>query len=104
MALIALEAVCQQGTSTDPLSYPSRILEVIMFCAFMFVYVAYSANILVLLQSTTEIKNLEEIREFKIDYGGMNTSNMMYYQDVCIFNLIICSLEVYVAESWTNVI
>ncbi|XP_017782654.1 PREDICTED: glutamate [NMDA] receptor subunit 1-like [Nicrophorus vespilloides] len=79
MALIALEAVCQQGASIDPRSYSARILEVLMFTAFMFLYVSYSANILVLLQSTTTIHSIDEMRELKFKIGGMNTSSMKHY-------------------------
>ncbi|XP_063908542.1 uncharacterized protein LOC135126423 [Zophobas morio] len=79
VTLIALEAVCQQGTTTDPQSFAGRILALILFGAFMFIYVSYSANIVVLLQSTTKINTIEELVESRIEVGGEEIHYMKNY-------------------------
>ncbi|KAJ3637008.1 hypothetical protein MTP99_000505 [Tenebrio molitor] len=79
VTLIALEAVCQQGTTTEPQSLSGRILALILFGAFMFIYVSYSANIVVLLQSTTKINNIQELVDSRIEAGGCATHYMKNY-------------------------
>ncbi|XP_064211385.1 uncharacterized protein LOC103313532 [Tribolium castaneum] len=82
VTLIALEAVCQQGTTTEPQSLSGRILALILFGAFMFIYVSYSANIVVLLQSTTKINDIRELLESRIEVGGCQTHYMRNYFEV----------------------
>ncbi|CAG9822647.1 unnamed protein product [Phaedon cochleariae] len=79
ITLISFEAVCQQGTFTDSKTYAGRILLFIMFSAFMFLYVAYSAYILVLLQSTKPIKSVRRLVDSRVECGGLNISFMMAY-------------------------
>ncbi|XP_044265306.1 glutamate receptor 2-like [Tribolium madens] len=82
VTLIALEAVCQQGTTTEPQSLSGRILVLIFFAAFLFIYVSYSANIVVLLQSTTKINDIQELLESRIQVGGCQTHYMKNYFEV----------------------
>ncbi|XP_068895616.1 ionotropic receptor 75a-like isoform X2 [Tenebrio molitor] len=79
VTLIALEAVCQQGTATEPQSFAGRILALILFGAFMFIYVSYSANIVVLLQSTTKINDVQELLDSRIEVGGCQIHYMKNY-------------------------
>ncbi|KAH0822279.1 hypothetical protein GEV33_000512 [Tenebrio molitor] len=79
VTLIALEAVCQQGTTTEPQSFAGRILALILFGAFMFIYVSYSANIVVLLQSTTKINDVQELLDSRIEAGGYQIHYMKNY-------------------------
>ena len=70
------------GTTTEPQSLSGRILALIVFGAFMFIYVSYSANIVVLLQSTTKINTIEELVESRITAGGCDTHYMKNYFEV----------------------
>jgi hypothetical protein len=49
----------------------------------MFIYVSYSANIVVLLQSTTKINNIQELVDSRIEAGGCATHYMQNYFEVC---------------------
>ncbi|XP_068896150.1 glutamate receptor 2-like [Tenebrio molitor] len=82
ITLIALEAVCQQGTTTEPQSFAGRILALILFGAFMFIYVSYSANIVVLLQSTMKINDVQELLDSRIEAGGYQVHYMKNYFEV----------------------
>nr|CAH7737703.1 unnamed protein product [Callosobruchus chinensis] len=62
------------GTFTDSSTYSGRIIIVLLFTAFMFLYVAYSAYILVLLQSTTPITSIHDLVDSRIECGGLNIS------------------------------
>ncbi|KAJ8931043.1 hypothetical protein NQ314_016071, partial [Rhamnusium bicolor] len=81
ITLISLEAVCQQGTLTDSASYSGRTIIYILFTAFMFIYTAYSAYILVLLQSTTPITSIRMLVDSRIECGGLNISFLMAYYE-----------------------
>lgn len=66
----------------------------------MFLYVSYSANIVVLLQSTSEIHNMKELLESHIEAGGYDTSYMKVYLSVSILlkdilGFILFSLNFY---------
>ncbi|KAJ8966577.1 hypothetical protein NQ317_016738 [Molorchus minor] len=77
--LLSLEAICQQGTLVDSKVFSGRILILILFTAFMFIYVAYSSNILVLLQSTIPIASIRQLVDSRIECGGFNVSFMANY-------------------------
>ncbi|KAG5893067.1 hypothetical protein JTB14_014846 [Gonioctena quinquepunctata] len=79
ITLMSLEALCQQGTYTDSTTYSGRIIILMLFTAFMFLYVAYSAYILVLLQSTKPITSIRRLVDSRIECGGLNISFMMAY-------------------------
>lgn len=79
VTLITLEAICQQGTTTEPNSIPGRTITIFLFLIFMFLYVAYSANIVVLLQSTGDIHNTETLLNSRLSIGARNTTFMAHY-------------------------
>ncbi|XP_018580226.1 uncharacterized protein LOC108917896 [Anoplophora glabripennis] len=81
ITLISLEAVCQQGTMTDSSTYSGRTIIFLFFTAFMFLYVAYSAYILVLLQSTKPITSIRHLVESRVECGGLNLSYTMAYYE-----------------------
>ncbi|XP_023026955.2 ionotropic receptor 75a [Leptinotarsa decemlineata] len=79
ITLMSFEAVCQQGTYIDSATYSGRLMIFMLFTAFMFLYVAYSAYILVLLQSTKPISSIRRLVDSRIECGGLNISFMMPY-------------------------
>lgn len=79
IVLILFEAVCQQGTTTEPRSVPGRAIMLILFSAFMFLFVSYSANVVVLLQSTGDISDLNALLKSRMKAGAANVSYMVYY-------------------------
>lgn len=79
IALIVFEAICQQGSFTEPRSVPGRTIMFILFLAFMFLYVSYSANVVVLLQSTGNIPSLNALLNSRMAAGALNVTYMIYY-------------------------
>ncbi|XP_017779196.1 PREDICTED: glutamate receptor 2-like, partial [Nicrophorus vespilloides] len=67
-------ALCQQGSEAEPTSGSGRIATFFIFLSFMFLYTAYSANIVVLLQSTSNnLKTLEDLVTSRISLGVEDT-------------------------------
>lgn len=54
----------------------------ILFGSCMFIYVSYSASIVVLLQSTTKLNNVKELLDSRIEAGGWNVPYMQTYFEV----------------------
>lgn len=79
IALIVFEAICQQGSFTEPRSVPGRTIMLILFLAFMFLFVSYSANVVVLLQSTGNIPNLNALLNSRMTAGALNVTYMIWY-------------------------
>nr|CAI5841416.1 unnamed protein product [Callosobruchus analis] len=68
------------STDTEPKSISGRIATLITLLALMFLYTSYSANIVALLQSTTEsIKTLEDILNSRITLGVHDVVYGHYY-------------------------
>ncbi|CAH1979696.1 unnamed protein product [Acanthoscelides obtectus] len=100
ITLISLEAVCQQGTFADSSTYSGRLIILLLFTAFMFLYVAYSAYILVLLQSTTPIRSIHELVNSRIQCGGLNISFYEAYYKVCkSLNLYLVTFMYVICDS-----
>lgn len=73
-------AICQQGSSSLPISFGSRLITMVSFTALMFLYASYSANIVALLQSpSTKIQNLEDLYNSRIKMGVDDTVFNHYY-------------------------
>ncbi|XP_063541618.1 glutamate receptor 3-like isoform X2 [Cydia strobilella] len=65
--------VFQQGTATDPLSIASRQILLLGLMAFMFLYTAYSANVVALLQSpTNDINSVETLLTSPVACGSQD--------------------------------
>lgn len=79
IALIIFEAICQQGSYTEPRSIPGRTIMLFLFLAFMFLFVSYSANVVVLLQSTGDIPDLNALLNSRMSAGALNASYMVWY-------------------------
>lgn len=76
--LMEIGATTQQGSEIEPKSLSGRIAMIFCFIMLMFLYTAYSANIVVLLQSTSNsIQEVEDLLKTRIkigadDVGGYN--------------------------------
>jgi hypothetical protein len=55
----------------------------------MFIYVSYSANIVVLLQSTTKINDVQELLDSRIEVGGCQIHYMKNYFEVFCFMSVV---------------
>ncbi|XP_063388458.1 glutamate receptor 3-like [Cydia fagiglandana] len=65
--------VFQQGTAADPLSIASRQILLLGLMAFMFLYTAYSANVVALLQSpTNDINSVETLLTSPVACGSQD--------------------------------
>jgi glutamate receptor, ionotropic, invertebrate len=73
-------AVCQQGSSSTPSSFGSRLITVVSFITLMFLYASYSANIVALLQSpSNKIRTLEDLYSSRMQLGVDDTIFNHYY-------------------------
>lgn len=94
--------MCQQGAANDPKSAASRIVMLFGFIFLMFLYVSYSANIVGLLQSTSDnIKTLEDLLESRIVLGLQDSPYNYYWfsvSTVIVFIQSAYSVETQVSE------
>lgn len=68
--MLEVGALSQQGSDVEPKSVSGRIATIFTFISLMFLYTSYSANIVALLQSTTDsITNLEHLLNLNIKMG-----------------------------------
>ncbi|XP_017779197.1 PREDICTED: glutamate receptor ionotropic, kainate 5-like [Nicrophorus vespilloides] len=76
-------AMCQQGSETEPMSRSGRIATFFIFLSFMFLYTAYSANIVVLLQATSNsITTLEDLVTSRISLGVDDTVYNKFFFEI----------------------
>ncbi|XP_021928480.1 probable glutamate receptor isoform X2 [Zootermopsis nevadensis] len=70
ITLLSLGAVCQQGTTVEAESMPGRIVLFVLFTTVIFLYTAYSACIVALLQSSTDaIRTLKDLLNSGLTLG-----------------------------------
>ncbi|XP_030768286.1 ionotropic receptor 75a-like [Sitophilus oryzae] len=80
IVLLTLAALSQQGAAAMPSSTPGRIATIVLLIALMFMYVSYSANIVALLQtSSNSIKTLEDLLNSRITIGVDDTVYNHFY-------------------------
>nr|AVH87301.1 ionotropic receptor 13 [Holotrichia parallela] len=78
--LMELGAVCQQGSESEPRSAAGQITTIFIFITLMFMYISYSANIVALLQSTSDsIKTLDDLLASRIKLGVEDKPYSHYY-------------------------
>lgn len=83
--IIQAGGICQQGSEIEPLSLAGRITYFITFLVFMFLYTAYSANIVALLQTTSdEIDTLQDLLHSRIKLGAEDQKYSRHYFTVSI--------------------
>lgn len=83
VALMEIGAITQQGSDTLPKSTAGRIATLFTFIALTFLYTSYSANIVALLQSTTDsIRTLEDLLKSRISLGVEDIVYAHYYFEV----------------------
>ncbi|KAJ8986031.1 hypothetical protein NQ317_013916 [Molorchus minor] len=80
IAILTFGAFCQQGSAAIPFSLSGRIATIILYISFMFLYTSYSANIVALLQSSSNsIKTLEDLLKSRIQVGVDDTVFNRFY-------------------------
>lgn len=89
VALLEIGAITQQGSDFIPKSTAGRIATIITLTILMFMYTSYSANIVALLQSTTDsIKTLDDLLKSRISLGVEDIVYAHYYFEVSFTNSI----------------
>ncbi|VEN62009.1 unnamed protein product, partial [Callosobruchus maculatus] len=80
VAVMEMGAITQQGSDTEPRSSAGRVAYFIALISLMFLYTSYSANIVALLQSTTEnIRTIEDLLNSRISLGALDVVYNRYY-------------------------
>ncbi|XP_014223725.1 glutamate receptor U1-like [Trichogramma pretiosum] len=78
--LLVIGAVAQQGFGFNPLTVPSRIVLLMLLLAVLNLYASYTANIVALLQSTTNsIQTLRDLLESPIKCGAQDIVYNRHY-------------------------
>ncbi|XP_076244128.1 ionotropic receptor 75a-like [Calliopsis andreniformis] len=78
--LVVLGAVAQQGYYYEPYRVPPRIVTLMLLIAALSLYASYTANIVALLQSTTDsIKTVTDLLEGPLKLGAQDVIYNRYY-------------------------
>lgn len=81
--MFEISAVSQQGYDVEPKSISGRIAAIFTFVALMFLYTSYSANIVALLQSTTDnIRTVDDLQNSRIKLGVEDIVYAYHYFNV----------------------
>lgn len=85
VVMLQVGAICQQGAEAEPRSGAGRIATIFLFVTLMFMYTSYSANIVALLQSTTDsIKTIDDLLNSRIKLGVEDLPYSYYYFQVSL--------------------
>ncbi|KAG7303592.1 hypothetical protein JYU34_012121 [Plutella xylostella] len=88
--------VFQQGAMISPMAASSRQVLLIGLLSFMFLYTAYSANVVALLQSATnEINSVESILNSPLEIGA---DDMLYNKQVFVYETRPIHRELYLKK------
>ncbi|PZC86346.1 hypothetical protein B5X24_HaOG200843 [Helicoverpa armigera] len=80
ITIFVLSAISQQGSSNELKGTLGRLVMFIVFLAFLFLYTSYSANIVALLQSTSnQIRTLSDLLNSKLELGVEDVPYNRYY-------------------------
>lgn len=78
--MIVLGAVAQQGYSYEPYRVPPRIVTLMLLIAALSLYASYTANIVALLQSSTDsIKTLADLLHSPLKFAAQDVVYTRYY-------------------------
>nr|QJX74376.1 ionotropic receptor 3 [Ceracris kiangsu] len=76
VAMLAVGAVCQQGSPAESRGVPGRIVTLSLLVMVMFLYTSYSASIVVLLQSTTT--SIQTLADLLYSPLGLGVHDIVY--------------------------
>ncbi|KAF9424006.1 hypothetical protein HW555_000715, partial [Spodoptera exigua] len=80
ITIFVLSAISQQGSSNELKGTLGRLVMFLVFLAFVFLYTSYSANIVVLLQSTSnQIRTLSDLLHSRLELGLERASFNKFY-------------------------
>ncbi|XP_073963211.1 ionotropic receptor 75a-like [Choristoneura fumiferana] len=83
VTVFVVSAITQQGSTVELKGTLGRVVIFILFLAFLFLYTAYSASIVVLLQSSSnQIRTLSDLLQSKLELGVEDTPyNRFWFSD-----------------------
>lgn len=91
---LSLGAVCQQGSSVVPSGASGRMITIIIFISLMFLYTSYSANIVALLQSSSNsINTLSDLLKSRLEVGVDDTVFNHFYFPVRLWAQLASRIE-----------
>lgn len=100
VALMEIGAITQQGSDAVPKSNAGRIATIFTFIVLMFLYTSYSANIVAILQSTTDsMKTLEDLLKSRISLGVEDIVYAHYYFEVSGKKIFRYSFELIISKN-----
>ena len=86
--IYSLQNVVQMGADKLPKSYSARICSFVLILAMFFLFTSYTAKIIVLSQSTTDvIKTIDDLKHSKLKCGIRNVIYNRYHFAVSVLEL-----------------
>lgn len=83
--IIIFSALCQQGSAVTPTSITGKMVMILSFISFMFLFVSYCANIVALLQSpSNQIRTLQDLYDTKMGFSVLDTVYNRHYFAVSV--------------------
>ncbi|XP_017780802.1 PREDICTED: uncharacterized protein LOC108565722 [Nicrophorus vespilloides] len=80
---LGLGSVCQQGLEVEPQSLSGRIASFISLLSLLFLYIAYSSNIITILQKTSNIiKSTDDFLNSPIQLGAHDVNYNNHYMKI----------------------
>ncbi|KAK3917298.1 Ionotropic receptor 75a [Frankliniella fusca] len=81
--LLAIAAVCQQGSPVETRGVPGRIIALLLFLLVLLLYTCYSASIVVLMQRTsTSIRHFRDLMDSQVTVGAVDVPYVWHYMKV----------------------
>ncbi|KAK9721133.1 Ligand-gated ion channel [Popillia japonica] len=77
--LVSLEILSQQGTYMDLQRMSSRILILTSLVVFYFIFIAYSGNIVAMLQAHVELKSTKQLVDSRLELGAEDINFMQLF-------------------------
>ncbi|XP_044738846.1 ionotropic receptor 75a-like [Chrysoperla carnea] len=83
--LITIGTITQQGIEREPRTTSSRMVLFMLLMSLMFIYTAYTANIVVILQSTSQsIRTLKNLADSKLKFGAEDFQLRPHFLNITI--------------------
>lgn len=88
VVMLGVGVICQQGSFCEPNKSSGRLVMFFFLIFLMFLYISYSAHIVVLLQSTsTSIRTIQDLVDSNL---GVVAEDTIYFRYYLVVSIIQC--------------
>lgn len=86
VVMLGVGVICQQGSYSEPTKSSGRLVMFFFLIFLMFLYISYSAHIVVLLQSTST--SIQTIQDFVDSNMGVVAEDTIYFRYYLVVSII----------------